>query len=158
MMHENSGYPSRNGTFLIGGEESGGLSINGHVPEKDGILACLLAAEIVAVNKKPLRKILDALQKEVGSFCTKRLNFYLPHDKMVALREKLRENPPTRFGGLTVRRIVETDGHKFILTDGCWIGVRLSGTEPVVRVYLEAHDQEKLKVLEKAGRVLAGVP
>lgn len=157
MMHENSVYPSKEGHFLLGGEESGGLSINGHVPEKDGILACLLAAEIVAVNKKPLRKSLEALQKEVGGYHSKRINFFLAPDKMSDLRERLREDPPTRFGGLTVRRIVETDGHKFILTDGSWIGIRLSGTEPVVRVYLETHSPDKMKALEKAGRVLAGI-
>lgn len=157
MLHENSIYPSQGGAFVLGGEESGGLSLRGHVPEKDGILACLLAAEIVAATRKPLRKSLEALQKEVGVFHTQRLNFYLTPDKMTALREKLRQGPPTKFAGVTVRRIVETDGHKFILTDGSWIGVRLSGTEPVVRVYLESHTPEKLKVLDKAGRMLAGV-
>jgi alpha-D-glucose phosphate-specific phosphoglucomutase len=157
MMQENSVYPSRGGNFLMGGEESGGLSISGHVPEKDGVLACLLAAEIVAVNRKPLRATLQALQKEVGSFHSRRLNFLLPRDKMIELRDRLRQKPPTRFTGFTVRRIVETDGHKFILTDGSWIGVRLSGTEPVVRVYLETGDASKLRALEKAGRELAGV-
>jgi phosphomannomutase len=141
----------------MGGEESGGLSIRGHVPEKDGILACLLAAEIVAVTKRPLRKSLELLQQEVGSFYTERLNFHLTPEKMSELRNKLTHRAPTRLGEFPVRRIVETDGHKFILTDGSWVGVRLSGTEPVARVYLEAHDPAKLKALEKVGRVLAGL-
>lgn len=156
MAHENSVYPSRGGHFVLGGEESGGLSIRGHVPEKDGVLGCLLAAEIIALTKRPLRKTLDLLAKEVGFFQTERLNFHLTLEKMNELRNKL-TNPPTRLGDLPVRRIVETDGHKFILTDGSWIGIRLSGTEPVVRVYLEARDPAKMKELEKAGRVLAGV-
>jgi phosphomannomutase len=85
------------------------------------------------------------------------LNFHLTMEKMFELRGRLSRNPPTRFGLLAVRRIVETDGFKFILTDGSWIGIRLSGTEPVVRVYLETQDRAKLKALENAGRVLAGV-
>ncbi len=157
MQREGSIYPAKGGNFILGGEESGGLSIKGHVPEKDGVLACLLAAEIAAVTKKPLRKSLDALQKEVGFFYTDRLNLHLPSDKMSALKTRLRVSPPTRFPGFAVRRIVETDGYKFLMTDGTWLGVRLSGTEPVVRVYLEANDKAKLKLLEKAGRQLAGV-
>jgi phosphoglucomutase len=157
MMHENSVYPAKGGTFLMGGEESGGVSIRGHVPEKDGVLACLLAAEIVAVTGKPLRKSLEALQKEVGAFFSERVDFHVTKEKMQGLKDKLRDNPPTKFGSLTVRRIVDTDGHKFILTDGSWIGIRLSGTEPVVRVYLETSSQDKLKTLAKAGQTLAGV-
>jgi phosphomannomutase len=157
MQKENAIYPSKEGSFILGGEESGGLTIRGHVPEKDGILACLLAAEIVAVTKKPLRKSLEALRKEMGPFLTDRLNFRLNGEKMSSLRSRLRASPPTRFPGFTVRRIVETDGYKFMMTDGSWMGIRLSGTEPVARVYLEAADKQKLKSLEKAGRQLAGL-
>ncbi|MGQ0644774.1 MAG: phosphoglucomutase/phosphomannomutase family protein [Elusimicrobiota bacterium] len=157
MVHESSVYPSKDGRFILGGEESGGLSIRGHVPEKDGVLACLLAAEIMAVTKRPLRKSLEALQKEVGAFYSDRLNFHVTPEKMVSLKEKLRARPPTKFGGMSVRRIVETDGHKFILNDGSWIGIRLSGTEPVVRVYLETDSPANLKALAKAGQSLAGV-
>jgi alpha-D-glucose phosphate-specific phosphoglucomutase len=157
MQREGSIYPSKGGNFILGGEESGGLTIKGHVPEKDGVLACLLAAEIAALTKKPLRKSLEALQKEVGVFLSDRLNFHLPAGQMSALKSRLRTSPPTRFPGFAVRRIVETDGYKFLMTDGSWMGVRLSGTEPVVRVYTEANDKAKLKMLEKAGRELAGV-
>lgn len=73
------------------------------------------------------------------------------------LRHRLSHNPPTRFGDMAVRRIVETDGFKFIFTDGSWIGARLSGTEPVVRIYLESRDPGKIKALEAAGRSLAGL-
>ncbi|HOW27189.1 MAG TPA: phosphoglucomutase/phosphomannomutase family protein [Elusimicrobiota bacterium] len=157
MARENSVYPSKEGNFILGGEESGGVSIRGHVPEKDGVLACLLAAEMVAVNKKSLRKQLQALQKEVGTFYSQRLNFHLTPEKMIDLKEKLRESPPTKFKHFNVRRIVETDGHKFILTDGSWLGIRLSGTEPVVRIYLETDSPAKVKALEQAGRQLAGL-
>lgn len=157
MQHENSVYPSKGGQFVLGGEESGGLSIRGHVPEKDGVLGCLLAAEIVALTKKPLRQSLAQLQKEVGTYHTDRLNFHVSQEKMNDLRHRLSHNPPTRFGDMAVRRIVETDGFKFIFTDGSWIGARLSGTEPVVRIYLESRDPGKIKALEAAGRSLAGL-
>lgn len=157
MQREGSITPSKGGNFILGGEESGGLTIKGHVPEKDGVLACLLAAEIVAVTKKPLRQSIEALQKEVGLYLSDRLNFHVSNEKMSSLRSRLRSSPPTRFPGFNVRRIVETDGYKFLMTDGSWLGVRLSGTEPVVRVYLEANSKEKIKTLEKAGRELAGL-
>jgi phosphoglucomutase len=115
-----------------------------------------VGGEIMAVTKRPLKKSIELLQKEVGTFHTARLNFHLTAEKMAELRDKLSHKPPTRLGDFPVRRIVETDGYKFILTDGSWIGVRLSGTEPVVRVYLESQDLAKMKALEKAGRVLAG--
>jgi phosphomannomutase len=156
MVHENSVYPSQGGEFLLGGEESGGLTIRGHVPEKDGVLACLLAAEIVALTHQPLKKSLDILRREVGTFYTKRLNFHITPEKMGGLKNRLRRSLPTRFGDMMVRRIVETDGYKFILMDGSWIGVRLSGTEPVVRIYLETQTPEKMKALEKAGCSLLG--
>jgi phosphoglucomutase len=157
MQREGSIYPSKAGQFILGGEESGGLTIRGHVPEKDGVLACLLAAEIAALTGKPLRKSIEALQKEVGVFLSDRLNFHVNGEKMSGLRSRLRSSPPTRFPGFNVRRIVETDGYKFLMTDGSWLGVRLSGTEPVVRVYMEAQSKDKIKALEKAGRQLAGL-
>jgi len=157
MGRESAIYPSKGGNFILGGEESGGMSIRGHVPEKDGVLACLLAAEIVAVTKRPLRKSIEALQAEVGAYYTQRVDLHLTSEKMSGLRQKLRASPPTKFGALNVRRIVETDGHKFILTDGSWIGVRLSGTEPVVRLYLETSSPDKLKALVKAGQSLTGI-
>jgi alpha-D-glucose phosphate-specific phosphoglucomutase len=152
MAREEAVYPSTTGEFLLGGEESGGVTLRGHVPEKDGILACLLAAEIVASTGKSLRQAVTALQKEVGYFFSGRVNMRVTAEQMVALREKLATRPPTRFSQFSVRRIVETDGHKFIMTDGSWVGVRLSGTEPVVRVYVESARKEKLIALENVGR------
>jgi len=140
--------------LIIGGEESGGLTVHGHVPEKDGILACLLVAEMVAYQKKPLSRILADLYKEVGVFLFERINFHVTTDRMAELKQALKENPPAYIAGIKVRKIVTIDGFKFILEDGSWVGLRLSGTEPVIRYYAEANSQAKLKKLISAGKNL----
>jgi phosphoglucomutase len=142
------------GDFLMGGEESGGLTIQGHVPEKDGILACLLMAEVRAVERKSFREILKQLRRDVGPYFSKRVNLHLKNDVMQALRERLSSFNPSSIDGLVVKRINRLDGFKFIFQDDSWLGVRLSGTEPVVRLYLEADSIKKLKDLEKIGTKL----
>ena len=143
--------------FLMGGEESGGLTIKGHIPEKDGILACMLLAEVRAFEKKPLRQSLLELQKKVGFFFTERANFHLPMEKMASLKEKLSSHPPTTLGEFSVKRIVDLDGFKFIMKDQSWIGIRLSGTEPVIRLYVETDSQKKLSKLISHGKSIIGV-
>ena len=138
--------------FIVGGEESGGLTIKGHIPDKDGILACLLMTEVRAAAKKPLRQCLIDLQKKVGFFYTDRINFHLPPDKMDELKERLANEPPTSIGEFSVKRIVDMDGSKFILRDQSWIGIRLSGTEPVVRFYAETDSPKKLAQLIEQGK------
>ena len=138
--------------FVIGGEESGGLTIRGHVPEKDGILACLLVAEMVAVRKKSVRKILEEIYAITGRIFSHRLNFRLTPGAMDAFRRRLHSSPPARLGAFAVKNTVTIDGYKFIFNDGSWLGVRLSGTEPVVRVYLETDSAAKMKKLAAAGR------
>ncbi len=143
--------------LIIGGEESGGLTIKGHVPEKDGILACLLMAELVAVERTSLRKILEKLYKKVGAYHTARLNFHLPAEKMNGLKERLSHTPPERIAGKKVKDLITIDGYKFIMEDRSWLGLRLSGTEPVVRLYLEAPSINRLKTLEEAGKKILGI-
>ncbi|MDR1952109.1 MAG: phosphoglucomutase/phosphomannomutase family protein [Elusimicrobiota bacterium] len=138
--------------FIIGGEESGGLTIRGHIPEKDGILACLLMAEAVAMNKKSVAALLKDIEKLTGKVWTARLNFHLPVPVMEAFRTKLKETPIDEFAGIKIQKKITIDGDKFILDDNNWIGFRLSGTEPVVRVYAESDSQNKLNKILKAGR------
>jgi phosphomannomutase len=138
--------------FIIGGEESGGLTIRGHIPEKDGILACLLMAEAVAMNKKSITALLKDIEKMTGEIITSRLNFHLPAETMEAFRNSLKTRSTESFAGMKVKKNITIDGHKFILDDGAWIGFRLSGTEPVVRVYVEADNQTKLNKLLRAGK------
>src|SRR5260370_7822616 len=124
--------------IALGGEESAGLSIRGHVPEKDGILACLLVAEMVAVRGASLREQLRALFKRVGRECwPQRTNLHLPED--VKLRTVARlKTEFTAFLGRRVASLERTDGLKISFRDGSWVLLRLSGTEPLMRVYTEA--------------------
>ncbi|HEX9778763.1 MAG TPA: phosphoglucomutase/phosphomannomutase family protein [Geopsychrobacteraceae bacterium] len=138
------------GRILIGGEESAGLSIRGHVPEKDGILACLLVAEMVAVEGRSLRQLLTDLYSRVGEFHTRRINLKLSSGLEETLPEKLR-NPPAAIGGRTIAETIRIDGSKFLFDDGSWLLFRKSGTEPVVRLYGEARSAAALDALIKAG-------
>ncbi|MDD2806036.1 MAG: hypothetical protein PHV33_10810 [Elusimicrobiales bacterium] len=149
----------RTGQYLLGGEESGGLTIMNHVPEKDGVLACLLIAEMVAYERKPIKKILADLAKKVGTFTNTRLTLQLDKNvHMEGLVEKLKLNPPLSLAGAPVWRIDQTDGFKFIMKDGSWLGLRPAGiAEPTVRLYAEASDQKKIAALCEAGRkIVAG--
>jgi len=139
--------------IIIGGEESAGLSIKGHIPEKDGILACLLVTEMVAREGKSIKELLYALYKEVGTIVTKRENIHLSMDKKEAFKDKL-DAPPASFSGLNVKEVNRVDGTKFIMEDGkSWLLMRESGTEPVVRLYGEAESDQKLAGLMEAGRL-----
>ena len=137
--------------IAIGGEESAGLSIRYHVPEKDGVLAGLLCCEMVARRGKSLGDQLKALCNQVGSFYPKRENFRLTPEVKAKFTEKLKSDP-RELAGRWVTGVVRTDGLKLIFADGSWVCYRLSGTEPVVRVYSEARsvgDLEKLSSVAK---------
>jgi phosphoglucomutase len=137
--------------ILIGGEESAGLSIRQHVPEKDGVLAGLLCCEMVARRGASLGKQLHDLFAEVGSFYPLRENFRLTPEVKQKFTEKLRRDP-SKFHGIKVASAVRTDGLKLVLADGSWVCYRLSGTEPVVRVYSEARSREDLAKLSVAAK------
>ena len=135
--------------IAIGGEESAGLTIRGHVPEKDGIIAGLLVAEMVAKRGMSLGAQLKALFAKVGSFYPTRENFHLTAEQKAAFTEKLKADP-RELGGRKVVSVVRTDGLKLILDDGSWVCYRLSGTEPVVRAYTEARDESQMEALRTA--------
>jgi alpha-D-glucose phosphate-specific phosphoglucomutase len=137
--------------LVMGGEESAGLSIRGHVPEKDGILACLLAAEMVAKRGKSLTEQLGELYARVGMHLTRRENFRLTAAQEAALPERLAA-PPKAVGGVAVVEVVTVDGTKLLLEDSSWLLVRKSGTEPVVRLYGEAAGEKALENVLEAGR------
>ncbi len=137
--------------IAIGGEESAGLSIRYHVPEKDGVLAGLLCCEMVAKKGKSLGQQLKELFAEVGSFYSLRENFHLTQEAMAKFTEKLRKEPGDLMGR-KVAQIVRTDGLKLLFRDGSWVCYRLSGTEPVVRLYSEAGTKEELAKLSAAAK------
>jgi phosphoglucomutase len=137
--------------IAIGGEESAGLSIRHHVPEKDGVLAGLLCCEMVAKRGKPLGEQLTELSNEVGSYFPQRENFRLTPEVKEKFTGKLKSDPG-EFCGRKVSAVVRTDGLKLIFEDGSWVCYRLSGTEPVVRVYSEARSQHGLEKLGAAAK------
>ncbi len=126
--------------IIIGGEESAGLTIRGHVPEKDGVLAGLLVTEMVARRGKNLATQLKELFAQVGSYYPHRENLRLTPEIKSRFMEKIK-NDPAELSGLKVASVVRTDGLKLILADGSWVCYRLSGTEPVVRVYTEVRSE-----------------
>jgi phosphoglucomutase len=137
--------------IAIGGEESAGMSIRHHVPEKDGLLAGLLCCEMVARRGKSLGEQLTALCNQVGSYYPRRENFRLTPEVQQKFTEKLRSDP-REFSGRKVSEVVRTDGLKLVFDDGSWVCYRLSGTEPVVRVYSEARDEAGLEKLSAAAK------
>jgi phosphoglucomutase len=137
--------------IAIGGEESAGLSIRHHVPEKDGILAGLLCCEMVAHRGKPLKRQLQDLFAEVGSFYPQRENFHLTQEVKEKFTKKLLREPKD-FYGRKVREVGRKDGLKLVFEDGDWVCYRLSGTEPVVRVYSEASSEAELAKLSAAAK------
>jgi alpha-D-glucose phosphate-specific phosphoglucomutase len=137
--------------IAIGGEESAGLTIRHHTPEKDGVLAGLLVAEMVAVRGKSLGEQLKELFVKVGSFYPQRQNFRLTDEVKEKFTGKVAKDP-AEFAGHKVSQIVRTDGLKLILDDGSWVCYRLSGTEPVVRAYTEARSASEASQLTAAAR------
>ena len=140
---------------IVGGEESGGLSVKGHVPEKDGILACLLMAELVAASGKSLGVILKEIAKLGGDFYTDRINIHIEAAKKDELLSRLSGNVE-KIGKFPVEKRITTDGYKFILPNGEWVAFRASGTEPVFRCYIEARSKKNLEPLRAACRALLG--
>lgn len=137
--------------IILGGEESAGLSIRGHYPEKDGIIACLLAAEAVAERGASLGEQLEALYARVGRLYGARIGVRLTPDIVASLPEKLGREPET-IGGRRVARVNRIDGVKFFFEDGSWLLMRPSGTEPLVRIYAETESKDELEVLLEQGR------
>jgi phosphoglucomutase len=137
--------------IAIGGEESAGLSIRHHVPEKDGVLAGLLCCEAVARRGKSLGDQLKAISNQVGSFFPQRENFRLTREVKTKFTEKLKSDP-REFCGHQVSEVVRKDGLKLVFSDGSWVCYRMSGTEPVVRVYSEARSETELEKLSAAAK------
>lgn len=145
----------RDNKILIGGEESAGLTVRGHVPDKDGILACLLVAEMVAVEGKSMKDLLYDLYDRVGEFHTRRDNVHLTPELEDGFVAKF-ASPPAEMAGKKIAEVITLDGNKFLFEDGTWLLFRKSGTEPVVRVYGEAGNAAELDRLMNAAAAFIG--
>jgi alpha-D-glucose phosphate-specific phosphoglucomutase len=141
---------------LMGGEESGGMSVQGHIPEGDGVLMGLLLLEVMADAGQPLHKLIDDLLADVGpaqyARTDMRLNRPVTKDAMVQM---LVDCAPEAISGVAVEDIQTTDGVKYYLADGSWLLIRPSGTEPVLRVYAEAPDDDRVAALLAYGEEVA---
>ncbi|MFN8451914.1 MAG: phosphoglucomutase/phosphomannomutase family protein [Anaerolineae bacterium] len=137
---------------LIGGEESGGISIRGHIPEGDGILMGLLLLEVMAFHHAPLHEIVADLQANYGPACYARLDVQLHQQKpKKMIVQMLADSAPSQLNGETVVRVDTLDGIKFYMSDNSWLLIRPSGTEPLLRIYAEAHTQDAVKALLEYG-------
>jgi phosphomannomutase len=142
---------------ILGGEESGGYGIRGHIPERDGILIGLFFADMIVRSGKTISELLTELERKVGPHAYARHDIHLPRDTYDRDRQRiletLREKQPRTVAGVDVERVRDDDGFKFFLKDGSWVLLRTSGTEPLIRVYAEAPTAEavedRLEALER---------
>jgi phosphomannomutase len=135
------------GDVLLGFEESGGIGFPGHVPERDGILAGLMLLEMLAIERKPLNRLIARLTSEYGPHEYARIDTHFPLEKRPALIEFLKNSPPAKLLRSPLADVKSYDGVKFVAKDGSWLMLRGSGTEPILRIYAEAKsvaDAEKL--------------
>ncbi len=142
---------------VVGGEESGGLSVQGHVPEKDGILAGLLAAEIVAVHGKSLIEMLEQVTLEFGRLYSERLDVHTSPAEKERVMEVLKELGPENLAGRKVSERITKDGVKLLLQEGSWVLIRASGTEPLFRIYAEAGTLDEMKEIQWETRNVLGI-
>jgi phosphomannomutase len=142
--------------ILIGGEESGGISFRGHIPEGDGILMGLLLVEIIAASGQSLYELVDDLLKNYGPAVYRRVDLRLSRPVAKALiTRRMMEGAPKRIGGVLVVEVQDTDGVKYLLDDDSWLLIRPSGTEPVLRVYAEGRSEDMLETLIGYGEQIA---
>lgn len=144
------GNALRTSDAIVGGEESGGLSVKGHIPEKDGIVADLIVTEQVAKTGKTPLETLAELREMVGEFLTTRVDVTLPDAAKKDLMRRLRDETPDTVAGVGVKSVSTVDGVKMVREDGSWLLIRPSGTEPLVRCYIEARSDSGVADLKQA--------
>ncbi|MEM7802206.1 MAG: phosphoglucomutase/phosphomannomutase family protein [Chloroflexota bacterium] len=142
---------------LIGGEESGGYAFQGHVPERDGILAGLFLLDLMVRTGKKPSQLLDTLFEKVGGHYYNRIDTKFEPEQKSATLARVNAAMPDSIAGLKVTEKVTVDGNQFIMEDGGWLLIRFSGTEPVIRVYCETTHQDKVSDILADGMSIAGL-
>lgn len=142
------------GGVLLGFEESGGIGFPGHIPERDGIAAGMVLLELLATEKRPLKKLLAELDQEFGPHRYARIDTHFPLEKRGALMEYAKLNPPAKLLKSKLVDVKAFDGVKYIAADGSWLMLRGSGTEPILRIYAEAKSDADAHALLRVGVAL----
>jgi alpha-D-glucose phosphate-specific phosphoglucomutase len=142
---------------LIGGEESGGYGFRGHIPERDAIPAGLYFLDFMVKTGKTPSQLLAYLYSKVGEHYYDRIDLHFPEEKRQTIIKRIRDGAPKNIENVRVARLDTQDGFRFILADNSWLLIRFSGTEPVLRIYTETNDTERVKRLLQFGRELSGV-
>jgi alpha-D-glucose phosphate-specific phosphoglucomutase len=142
---------------LIGGEESGGYGFRGHIPERDAVPAGLYFLDFMVKTGKTPSQLLAYLYSKVGEHYYDRIDLHFPEEKRQAIINRVRDGAPKSIENVRVARLDTRDGFRFILADNSWLLIRFSGTEPVLRIYTETNDTERVKRLLQFGRELAGI-
>jgi len=146
---------------LLGGEESGGYAVRGHIPERDGILVGLLFADMMVKSGMTISQLLAALERRVGPHAYARHDIHLVRETYETERKRildtLEKNEPNEIAGVPVQRVRSDDGFKFYLADGSWVLLRSSGTEPLIRIYSEAADSEAVEARLRALEDIVGL-
>jgi phosphomannomutase len=146
---------------LLGGEESGGFAVRGHIPERDGILIGLLFADMIVKSGKHISQILSDLEQRVGPHAYARHDIHLVRETYDADRKRildtLEKNEPQEIAGVPVQRVRSDDGFKFYLADGSWVLLRASGTEALIRIYSEAADKDAVDARLHALEDIVGI-
>ena len=127
---------------LIGAEESGGIAIKGHIPERDGVWMGLVLMEYAAKTGKTISQLIEDVYAKVGKFAVERYDLHINNDLKLSIVDNCKQNKYDSFGEYKVERVEDTDGFKFHLGNETWVMIRPSGTEPVLRVYAEAADSD----------------
>jgi phosphomannomutase len=142
---------------LVGGEESGGIAVKGHIPERDGIWDGLILLEFMAKTGKTMKQIIQEVYDVVGSFSFDRLDLHLDEALKQQIVQNCKDNKYKSFGSYVVQRVEDIDGFKYHFSDDEWIMIRASGTEPLLRVYGEAPTKEAVTtLLQSAKKALLG--
>jgi len=139
------------GDVMLGGEESGGIGFEGHIPERDGIAAGLMLLEMLAMENVSVNKLLANLEKEFGPHRYGRIDAHFPLEKRAVLMDFCKNNPPAKLLRSPLAEVKSYDGVKFVAQDSSWLMLRGSGTEPILRIYAEAKSDADLRKLLKLG-------
>lgn len=142
---------------IVGGEESGGLAVKGHIPERDGIWIALIILEFMAKTGKSIEALIQEVYDLVGPFAYDRDDVHVKEERKQAIIQECKTAPYKKFGKYKIDRVETIDGFKFIIGDDRWVLIRPSGTEPVLRVYAQAPDLAECREMLDATRTELGI-